>query len=192
MEPEGPVTSISTSTASRESLARLARLAVTLLGTAAFCAWIRDWQQPLDPLYDLPAALAVFSFVGQLLAEGLTGRRTNAWLFRIAAVLDGTLIIVIFKEYLGWTISGHVTMVLLVAMLQTADRRLPAWLRACYWVPLPIVAAMRIFVLHGGVETGLTTGLIVGGALGALTLLLIRSNPTLAPEPMTTPTPSDD
>ncbi len=154
------------------------RLAGTVIGAAAYCVLARDWQDAWDVLYDAPAALSVFGFLAQLLAEGIDGGRSaRRWVrpFAVLAALGIVAATVIWQDRLiAGHVSGHMTMVLLVAIIQSADGRLPLWIRAGHWLPVPIVAAMRVFVLHGRVEVGLVGGLIVGGTLGLGAVLLMR------------------
>jgi len=154
------------------------RLAGTVIGAAVYCVLARDWQNVWDVLYDAPAALSVFGFLAQLLAEGIDGGRSAGRWVRPSAVIAALGIVaatVIWQDRLmAGHISGHMTMVLLVAIIQSADGRLPLWIRMGHWVPVPIVAAMRVFVLHGRVEVGLVGGFVVGGVLGLGTVLLMR------------------
>jgi len=146
-------------------------------GAAAYCVLARDWKNAWDVLYDVPAALSVFGFFAQLLAEGIDNRRSARWWVRPSAVIAALAIVaatVIWQDRLmAGHVSGHMTMVLLVAIIQSADGRLPPWLRAGHWIPVPIVAAMRVFILHGRIEVGLVGGVLVGGALGLGAVLLM-------------------
>jgi hypothetical protein len=144
-----------------------------LAGTILYCALARDWQRVWDPLYDVPTALAVFSFWGGLLAEAMARRFTRAWRVRVGACIIALGIVAASKCNASWHVSGHLTMALLVAVIQWATS-LPLWLRLCYWIPVPIVMAMRVFVLHGRIELGLITGLLVGGLLGVVAVRLSR------------------
>ncbi len=152
---------------------------MTVLATAAYCGLARDWRSGWDVLYDVPASLAVFGFLTQLLVAVVVGRRAREWWARLVATVIALGVVVVSTVYadrlMPGHVSGHVTMTVLVAIVQSTDRRLPRWLRAGYWVPVPIVAVMRIFVLHGCIETGLVSGVLVGGALGLAASVVSRS-----------------
>ena len=154
------------------------RLAGTVIGAAAYCVLGRDWQNVWDVLYDAPASLSVFGFLAQLLAEAIDGGRSARGWVRPSAVLAALGIVaatVIWQDRLmAGHISGHMTMVLLVAVIQSADGRLPLWIRAGHWIPVPIVAAMRVFILHERIEMGLVGGLVVGSVLGLGAAMLMR------------------
>ena len=155
------------------------RIGVTVLTTTAYCGLARDWQNGWDVLYDVPASLTVFSFLAQLLVAAAVGHRTGEWWAHLVVTLVALGIVAVSTVYadrlMPGHVSGHMTMTVLVAIVQSTDRRVPRWLRMGYWVPVPIVAAMRVFVLHGRIETGLVSGVLVGGVLGGVASVVSRS-----------------
>ena len=47
------------------------------------------------------------------------------------------------REFQGWPISGHLSCVLAVALIQLGDARLSLYERLAYAIPLPIVLVIR-------------------------------------------------
>jgi hypothetical protein len=148
------------------------RITGTVVGALSFWIYNRSWESWWRFIYDVPASIAVFSFLAQVLAELVAGNTGKRWRIRFGLVVAMT-VITNGREFLGWPMSGHVTDVTAVALLQTFDSRLPRWLRALYWIPLPILVTMRLTVNgapgHAPLLGGLTTGLI----LGVIAVLLI-------------------
>jgi hypothetical protein len=145
----------------------------TLVGAAAFCVYARTWQSGCHVLYDVPAALAVYSFPARLLAEAAARRFGLAWCVRLAALAAMT-VATVGREFGRWPVSGHVTCVLAVAVLMSADARLPAWLRAAYWIPVPVVVLVRVLALEGRADLPLVTGAAAGLVIGAAAAWLAR------------------
>jgi hypothetical protein len=58
------------------------------------------------------------------------------------------------RDTLKWRISGHVTTMLAVPLIQLIDPRLTGWEKVCYWIPFPIVFLMHWYwfdrIEHGG------------------------------------------
>jgi len=146
------------------------QLALGAVGMAAFCVVARCWRDTAHVIYDVPASFAVFSFIAQLLLEGIRGRRTWFWAARFGLLVAMT-VVCFGREFAGWSISGHLSCVLAVALVQTADRRLPAVERAAYWAPLPIVLWIRWFLFD---EAG------HGETYHALWFALIATLPAIA------------
>jgi len=145
----------------------------TLVGTVAFCIYKQSWQSGWMLAYDVPAALASYSFPALLLARAV-GR---LWRWSDAVRLGALLVLTVLtvgREFAHWPTSGHVTCVVAVAVIMAADPRLPKPLRAVYWVPVPIVAAVRVIALEHAVETGLVLGAVAGAVVGVVTLVLTR------------------
>jgi hypothetical protein len=147
-------------------------LAGTLAGAAAFCVYSRTWRDAWHVLYDVPAALASYSFPAMLLAEAAAVRPGAAWYVRLAA-LAAMAVATVGREFLVWPVSGHVTCVASVAIIQSADGRLPPLLRLAYWTAVPIVVLMRIFYLDGGLSMPLAAGASAGAVIGVAAVCLI-------------------
>jgi hypothetical protein len=121
----------------------LLQLGLGCIGAAAFCVYARSWRDAQHLIYDIPAALATFSFIAQIVLESARGGINRFWLSRVLAVVLLT-VVTSGREYLKWPISGHLTCVLAIALIQSQDGRLLGWERLLYWAPVPIVLAIRI------------------------------------------------
>jgi hypothetical protein len=145
------------------------RLWGTVAGVAAFCVFSRTWQDWWHVAYDLPAALAVYSFVAQVLAEGLDGQVDRWWRARALSIVAMTVITA--GRALGWwPISGHVCTVLAVGLIQVAENRLRwAW-RAAYWLPLPVLVVIRVLAFDKGFAAPLWLAVLSGASIGLVTL----------------------
>ncbi len=160
---------------------RVTLLLGTLVPAVLYCWLLRDYDAVWDVAYDVPASLAVFSFLARLVVQGWTGPRSRRWRASFGAVFATLGIAALSRILQGWVISwhvsGHVTMTLLTALVLSAETRFPPWLRVLYWVPVPVVAAVRVFYLHDGIELGLITGLLIGGPAGAVVVLTTPAEP---------------
>jgi hypothetical protein len=176
------------------------QLVLALVGMGAFCLFARSWKEGVHLVYDLPASLAVFGFIGQLLLEGLdwVSRRTAGqelgrpsgpgaaaatgpsrgsalhaaarfWVARVILVVAMT-VVTTGRQFFGWDISGHLSCVLAVALTQTADRRLAAWERGLYWLPLPLVLWIR-WTVFDRAGHGETFHALVFGTMAALPVM---------------------
>jgi hypothetical protein len=122
------------------------RVAVQLLlgvvGMIAFCVYSRSWQDLPHLVYDIPAGLAVYSFVAQVLLEWVA-RGMNRVVAARLAMIGAMTVVCVGRDFWHWPISGHLSCVLAVALVQSADGRLPRLERSLYWIPLPIVLVIR-------------------------------------------------
>ena len=143
------------------------QLVLTFIGTVAFCIYSYSWYDVAHLVYDIPAGLCTFGFIAQLVIEAPTARCNGFWLYRVVLVVAMTLATV-GRTYWGWTISGHLSCVLAIALVQTADGRLSRIERAAYWIPVPIVLFLRLtllehdghFATYAGLAFGLTWGIM--------------------------------
>ena len=141
------------------------------MGSTAFCVYSRSWQDYYHIVYDLAAGVAVFSFIAQIVVEGIDDRPGPLWWLR-AALLVPVSLIPAARVFLHWPISGHVTDVLLVAGLQAVDRRLKVWLRGLYWVPVAIAVWLRWFHFdRGGHRETSLAAMVAAGCLGLAALV---------------------
>jgi hypothetical protein len=118
------------------------------IGAAAFCVYSRSWKDWTHLVYDLPASLLVFAFIAQLALEARHAGSAY-WLARFAMLVAMTLVCT-GRDFLHWPISGHLSCVLAVAIVQFWDVRLPLGERLLYWLPLPMVLGIRWFVFDQG------------------------------------------
>jgi hypothetical protein len=144
-----------------------------LIGAIAFCIYSQSWWDAAHLVYDIPAGLSTFAFVAQLVLEGIEGNLSAFWWYRAALLLAMT-VVTSGRQYLGWGISGHLSCVLAIAMVQTADARLPRWERIAYWLPVPIVLGLRLGLLEYPGHTATWFGVAFGLLWGVPGLVLAR------------------
>ncbi|UCE62069.1 MAG: hypothetical protein JSU63_10220 [Phycisphaerales bacterium] len=150
------------------------RIVGTAVGAVAFCVYSRTWKDVWHIIYDIPAAVAVYSFCAQLLAEGLARRVDRWWWSRFIAVVAMS-VITVGREFYSWPVSGHVSTVTAVALMQLRERRLPGAWRFAYLLPLPVLVSVRIFVFDVGLAAPLWTALLAGVGIGLGTVALGRA-----------------
>jgi hypothetical protein len=137
-----------------ESASMMARqpflqVALAFLGTVVYCIYGRSWKDAAHLVYDIPANLAVFAFIAQLLIE--SGRSRPDWCCGARLLLvAGMTAVCVGRQYFDWNISGHLSCVLAVAIVQTADPRLMTAERLLYWIPLLIVLIIRWWLFDKG------------------------------------------
>ena len=155
---------------------------LTLIGAGAFCAFSQSWVDTIHLVYDIPAGLATFAFIAQLVIElgkdGPVAGRQDATselnrfsLFRCALVAALT-VVTVGRQYAGWPISGHLSCVLAIAFTQWLDRRLGRIERALYWVPVPIILYLRLALLEHGGHWGTYNAILFAGVWGVPSMLL--------------------
>ena len=147
-----------------------AQIFLALVGASAFCYYSYSWIDPVHLLYDIPAGIATFAFVAQLPLELYRDGPRPFWLYRFA-MLAGMTIATVGRQYGGWPISGHLSCVLAVALVQGADPRLYRVERILYWVPVPIVLYLRLALLEHDGHWGTCIAIIFAllwGAPGAI------------------------
>jgi hypothetical protein len=134
------------------------------VGCAAFCVYSRSWKDWAHLVYDIPASLLVFAFIAQLVLEA---RHVGSvyWLARFALLVAMTVVCA-GRDFLHWPISGHLSCVLAVALVQAWDGRLSLAERLLYWLPLPIVLVIRWSVFDQGQHGQTYTALIFAVATG--------------------------
>jgi len=151
----------------------LLQAALACLGAAAFFIYARSWRDAAHLVYDVPASLATFSFIAQLVLEA--AQRSFGWFWAgRAAVVVVLTVVTTGRQYGGWSVSGHLTCVLAIALIQSADARLPAWERLLYWVPVPIVLAVRWVDFDHGQHAPTYAAIAVGLSCALLAVLAGR------------------
>ena len=131
----------------------VAQIAMAAVGATALCIYHRSWVDAAHLFYDIPAGLATFAYVAQLPLEFRKDGAHRFWLYRLATLVAMT-IVTVGRQYRHWPISGHLSCVLTIALVQTADPRLPWWERVMYWIPVPIVLGLRLALLEHGEHSG--------------------------------------
>jgi hypothetical protein len=158
---------------------RTLQAAMTAGGATALVVYFRSWRSWRRMVYDIPASLVMCGYMAQLFCEAIAGLWSPWWWIRailmipIAAIPAG-------RDALKWRISGHVTTMLAVPLIQLIDPRLTAWEQAYYWIPFPIVFLMHWYwfdrIEHGGrIDHRDTNRAIVGACIIFLCGQLARS-----------------
>jgi hypothetical protein len=147
---------------------RTLQLTLTVGGAVALILYFRSWRTWRRVVYDLPASVAMCGYMAQIVCEAVAGPLSRWWWTRailmipIAAIPAG-------RDGLGWRISGHVTTMLAVPLIQMIDPRLDWAERLAYWIPFPIVFLMHWTVWdrieHGGRIDHTDTNRGVGAAV---------------------------
>lgn len=83
-------------------------------------------------------------------------------------------IITVGREFFLWPISGHISTVTAVAIIQVCDVRLSRPLRWAYLPPLLIVVAMRLLTFDGGLAAPVWSALAAGTLIGVGTVAAER------------------
>jgi hypothetical protein len=125
-------------------------------------------------IYDIPAALATFTFIGQLIVEATGAGLGASWVAR-AAMIGALSVIAFGRELLHWPISGHLSCVLAIALVQAADPRLARPEKLLYWVPVLIVISIRWAVFDRGEHWPTYSALIAAVLLAVPAVVLLRS-----------------
>jgi hypothetical protein len=153
------------------------RVAVQLLlgvvGLIAFCVYSRSWQDLPHLIYDIPAALAVYSFVAQVVVEWVA-RGMNVRVAARLALIAAMTVVCVGRDFLHWPISGHLSCVLAVALVQAADDRLSRLERLLYWIPLPIVLVIRWTLFDRGEHWQTYNAVLFAVAAAAPVALVMR------------------
>jgi hypothetical protein len=145
------------------------RLLGTTAGTAAFCVYSQSWRAPSRALYDVPAALSAFAFITWLLATGYRAGWSARW-WSLGWLVVPLSLVPTGRALLNWPMSGHMTDVLLVALVTSLGTRLPVLWRLACWLPPAIVGYMRWTSLDQGahMQSYGAIGIAVVCALAAL------------------------
>lgn len=118
------------------------QLSLALVGVVANSIFNGSWKNTASLVYDLPASLITFGFIAQLLIEFAKDGRSAYLVFRFL-MFFAMFAVTAGRQFLGWSISGHLSCALAVALVQVADPRLVPIERALYCVPVPIVLYFR-------------------------------------------------
>jgi hypothetical protein len=149
------------------------QLALAFVGMAAFVVYSRSWKDLPHLIYDIPASFAVFAFIAQLLLEVAKDGAGWYWAFRFALLVAIT-VATVGREFFGWPLSGHLTCMLAVALVQAVDTRLPLTERALYWIPLPILLLIRAFRFDGDNHWPTYYALIYGACVAVPVMVAAR------------------
>ncbi len=130
------------------------QIGLSFLGMVILCIYWRSWKDIPHLLYDIPSGFIMSAFIAQLICQACTGDFSPKWWGRLTAMIPMS-IVPTGREFLDWQISGHLTDMLAVALIQGLDRECSVWERIGYSIPLPIVLYIRltIFDQPGHMET---------------------------------------
>ena len=145
----------------------LAQAGLACVGMVCYCIWARSWQDPAHLLYDIPANLVVFAFIAGWLLEGIRHERRVDWWCRLALIVAMTTVTV-GRAYFGWNISGHLSCVGTVALVQLAAPQIRPIERWFYCFPLPFVLALRWFKFDNGDHWQTYSALIFSGVAASV------------------------
>jgi len=141
---------------------------VACLGTALFVLCARSWRDGTHLVYDTTTGFVTSLFIAHLASEGLEVRIDGYWIARVVmvAVLG---IATLGRITRGWSISGHLSFVLAIALVQLANPE-KSWLeRLFYTLPVPIVLAIRLRKLdqddHAPTRAGVGLAIICAAAV---------------------------
>jgi hypothetical protein len=144
---------------------------LALVGATAFCLYSHSWVDATHLLYDIPAGLATFGFIAQLVIELPREGVSRFGLYRAVLVIAMTAVTV-GRRYLGWPISGHLSCVLAIALVQSLDRRLSFRERLAYWMPIPIVFYLRLVILEHDGHVGIILAVLFALVWGVPGMIL--------------------
>ena len=127
---------------------------LTFCGALILCVYWQSWKDVTHLVYDIPSAVIMCAYLSQILCEGFAGLLSRSWWMRVLLVIPMS-VIPFGREFLGWRISGHLSDMWAVALIQSLDGRLYRWERLIYWGPVPIVLWIRLsrFDVGGHWET---------------------------------------
>ncbi|MBP8129584.1 MAG: hypothetical protein KA184_08370 [Candidatus Hydrogenedentes bacterium] len=118
------------------------QLALALTGAVANSLFNGSWKAPASLVYDVPASMVTFGFIAQVLIELFREGPRGYTVLRLVMFL-AMFAVTAGRQFLGWSISGHLSCALAVALVQAADPRLFLTERVLYCVPVPIVLYFR-------------------------------------------------
>ena len=154
---------------------RRPQVLLTLAGALVLCLYWQSWEDPAHLIYDVPSAISMCAYLSQILCEAASRQMSPSVWARLLLVVPMS-VIPSGREFLGWRISGHLTDMWAVALIQSVDGRLRCGERLAYWLPVPIVLWIRWFHFdiggHGETFAALAAGTIM--FLGYLSFLLVR------------------
>jgi len=142
------------------------------IGGAALFVYLKSWKDIPHLFYDIPAGFTMSLYIGQIVLEGIKSKREVHWWARVLLLLPMS-IVPMGRVFFNWNISGHLTDILAVAMIQTADKRLSTLEKIGYWSPIPVILYIRCFLFDTG-DHGETFNALIAGFSIFLCFCLIR------------------
>ena len=141
------------------------------LGTLVFCICARSWREKYYLVYDVVGSLIPFLLMVQLIFEGFDPGPDTWWFARLGMMMVLSLVLVgrLTKE---WPVSGHLSFVLAVVIIQVADQGLSGAEHLLYLLAVPVTIAIRWKYLDKGYHLQTWNALLLA-SLSALAVLLI-------------------
>jgi hypothetical protein len=127
----------------RLAIDRGLQIGLALGGALVLCLYWRSWSDLAHLVYDIPAGVAMCAYIAQIVCEAKSRTFSTSLGLRALLMLPMS-ILPAGRDFFAWPISGHLSDILAVALIQSVDRRLAAWERVAYWLPLPAIAALRL------------------------------------------------
>lgn len=143
------------------SVNRRLQLIIGLIGGTVFFFYWQSWKDIPHLFYDIPTGFIMSIYIGQIVLEDVKKKREAHWWARVLLLLP-MAIVPIGRQYFSWNISGHLTDMLAVAMIQTVDERLPTLEKIAYWLPIPVILYIRWFLFDTGGHGETFNALIAG------------------------------
>ena len=145
---------------------------ITLVSSISLVIAWQSWQDWQHLVYDIPSAIVFSLFLGQIGSDIKSGFYSpELWgkliaLFFISIVTLGRVIF-------NWPISGHLTGLLTVAVIQTISHNIKFSEKITYWFPVPVILLIRwiYFDQAGHSETYFA---IIAGAIFSLFVYLFQ------------------
>ena len=151
---------------------RWLQLVFALIGGTVLTLYYQSWKDLHHLFYDIPVGFAMGAYFGQIVLESMINKREMHWWARVILLLPMS-VIPLGREFFNWNISGHLTDMLAVAMIQTSDKRLRTLEKMAYWLPMPIILHIRWF-LFDTAGHGETFNALIAGASMFLCYFLSR------------------
>lgn len=152
---------------------RRIQLIIGLIGGAVFFFYWKSWNDIPHLFYDIPTGFTMSIYFGQIVLEGVKKKWEVHWWARVFLLFPMS-IVPIGREFFNWNISGHLTDMLAVAMIQTVDERLRTLEKIAYWLPIPIILYIRWFLFDTGGHGETFNALIAGFSIFLCYCLLRR------------------
>jgi hypothetical protein len=140
---------------------RRLQLIIGFIGGTAFFFYWQSWNDIPHLFYDIPTGFTMSLYIGQIVLEDIKKKREAHWWTRVI-LLFPMAIVPIGREFLNWKISGHLTDMLAVAMIQTVDKRLRTLEKIGYWLPIPFILYIRWFLFDTGGHAETVNAMIAG------------------------------
>jgi len=145
---------------------RKLHIGMTLFGAVVLIVYWRSWSDTTHLVYDIPSALAICAYIAQFILDTPGRQFGPGWRSR-AVLLVPMCVIPFGRTFLEWNISGHLTDILAVALIQSVDKNLSPTIKRLYWIPVPIILYIRWFIFdkpgHWEMYNAIIAALLMAG-----------------------------